>query len=514
MSDVRPSTPFLVILLVLIAALCIAYAWQAEVAGLVGDDAIYLLMADFFCPYDGAARAEAAFVMKFSGFPPLYPALLAIAGAGSRHILLAHWLTALCITAAAALYWCWLVREGVGRCSALLLSGMFLLLPGTMILAMDLWSEHLYLALTLIALLLAQYAAKTGRGWLGVAVLAALLPLTRSAGLTFIIAAWLFFIVHRAPNRGRLIAVSVTPLLAWALVSLSFKSYVSYNSIFGNFLSALSSSDVLPVIEFQMRNLWQGWHKSFDFEGRGYSAVAPARLLCSVPAGWWSRFRRARLDALYLPLYVALIILWPSLNQMTRFLYVVMPFLLYYGFAGFSMMIKKYTSAGVARVLQVLFLALIAVSSAPSTAQILARRMNPPAPDLAAYAATATWVEAADPLEGETALRILKHFAAVFRKAANYVAPDQCVLTAYPERFMLYARRLAFPPPTLEADQREFDRGMARCRYVEVFWLNTHPYYPPAYPLNRLNGRGKLLFVSKMSGEPNAPAVTGLLQLR
>ncbi|HTT07440.1 MAG TPA: hypothetical protein VMH34_01415 [Gammaproteobacteria bacterium] len=514
MSDVRPLTPFPVILSVSVAVLCIAYTWQGEAVGLVGDDAIYLLMADYFSPYDSAARAGAAFIMKFSGFPPLYPALLAVAGAGSRHILLAHWITALCIIFSAALYWYWLVKEGVGRHFALLMSGLFLSLPGTMILALDLWSEHLYLALTLLNLLLARHAGKTGRGWLGVAVTAGLVPLTRSAGLTFLVATWAFFIIHKAPDRWRLIAASVVPMFAWTLISLPFKSYVSYKGIFGNFFSVLTFSDLLPVMEFQMRNLWQGWHKSFDFQAHNYSVIAPALLLFAVPVGWWGRLKEARLDALYLPPYLVLIALWPSLNQMTRFLYVIMPFLLYYGFAGFGMMMKKYTTPGVVRMLRMLFLALIVFSCAPSTVQILSRRMNPPAAGLAAYAGTATWVESMGPLEGDMDLSILKHFATVFREEAKYVEPDQCVLTAYPERFMFYARRLAFPLPTLGVNQEEFDRGMSRCRYVQIFWLNTHPYYPPAYPLNRLKQQGKLVFVSKMSNDSNAPPVTGLLRLR
>ncbi len=513
--DVKPSNSFLVILLSLVSVLCISYTWQEEVVGLVGDDAIYLLLADYFSPYDSAARAGAAFIMNFNRFPPLYPLLLAVAGAGSKHILTAHLVTALCIITAAALYWWWLVEEGVDRYFALALSGLFLSLPGTMLLALDLWSEHFYLALTLLCLHLARRARKTGTGWFGVTVVASLVPLARSAGMTFAAALWIYFVIRKVPNRWRLMVISGVPMMIWTLISLQFEPYVSYTTTLADFLPRFASHDfLLPIVEFQIHSMWQGWHANFDFLEHTYSAVAPGLLLPFIVMGWWSRFRNAQWDALYLAPYLAMLILWPAQNHMARLLYVVMPFMLYYGLTGFGMMIMKYSPANSPPIPQTLFLVLLLLSSAPSSAQILVRRLNPPDPSLAAYAASAAWVKPLDAQAAYRTLRFLKHFVAVFRDTANYVEPDQCVFTIYAEQFMFYAHRLAFPPPNLDVSQEEFDTDMSRCRYVEIFWVVTHPIFPPTYPLSRLKQREEFLLISKMSSDPDARPVTGLLQLR
>lgn len=273
MSNAKPSISFLVFLLSLVAVLGISYTWQQEVAGQVGDDAIYLLLADYFSPYDSAARAGAAFIMNFKKFPPLYPALLAIAGAGSKHILMAHLVTTLCLIIAVALYWWWLVKEGVDRYFALLISGLFLSLPATMILALDLWSEHLYLALTLLSLHLAHHARTTGKGWPGMALIAGLVPITRWVGLTFTAATWAFLIIHKIPNRRRLIALSAVPLLLWTLIAVQFESFVPYATKF-KYLSSLSPDGLRSFLMWQIFSLWRGWHASFDFLMHTYSAPA------------------------------------------------------------------------------------------------------------------------------------------------------------------------------------------------------------------------------------------------
>jgi hypothetical protein len=94
-----------------IAAVYIALTYPDPITGFNSDSAHYLFMADTLSPYHQTAGAEhqriAVRIWQTSPFPPGYPLVLALFGAGTQHISRAHLVTTGCLLAALLCLFCW-----------------------------------------------------------------------------------------------------------------------------------------------------------------------------------------------------------------------------------------------------------------------------------------------------------------------------------------------------------------------------------------------------------------------
>ena len=90
--------------------------------GLPSSDSVrYLFMADYLSPYEAAAGGHepnlAEQVFSTAQFPPLYPLALALLGAGSHRIALAHLITTVFLLASLAAFFAWARQETGSRAS-------------------------------------------------------------------------------------------------------------------------------------------------------------------------------------------------------------------------------------------------------------------------------------------------------------------------------------------------------------------------------------------------------------
>ena len=81
------------------AWVCAAFVRQPTLATFADDSVSYLVMAQVFSPYQAASQVVAAAFASEAIYPPLFPAVLALAGA-AHDIAWAHVLTALVLAAA------------------------------------------------------------------------------------------------------------------------------------------------------------------------------------------------------------------------------------------------------------------------------------------------------------------------------------------------------------------------------------------------------------------------------
>ena len=172
--------------------------WNAKSAGFLSDDAVYLLMSDGFSPFRPSHVELTHYVLRQALFPPLYPLLLTMLGAGSDTLLWAHVITTTMLLLALVVYGVWIFFETRDRFAATALPSIFALLPGTLLLSLELLSEFPYLLLSLVALWLAACANDARRGYLLVAFFVGLAAVTRSAGLSLILAMAIWLIAARA----------------------------------------------------------------------------------------------------------------------------------------------------------------------------------------------------------------------------------------------------------------------------------------------------------------------------
>ncbi len=257
------------LIFVVLAAGLYAFAWNPESAGFLSDDAVYLLMADGFSPFRAADAGLTSYVMREALFPPLYPLLLAVLGAGSGTLLWAHLITTTTLVLALGIYGLWIYCQLRDWVPAIGLLAVFALAPGILLQDLELLSEFPYLAFALMALYLAEHARTTDRGYGWIALCVGLATLTRTAGLSLLLAFAVWLFGHRVRGRVKWLALAIIPSAAW----LCYKKWVlASKGAYTTFWSSLWEQSqgnpgyVLSYLENQSKGLWQALLNILDLQ--------------------------------------------------------------------------------------------------------------------------------------------------------------------------------------------------------------------------------------------------------
>lgn len=323
------------------AVACAQFVRQPTLATFADDSVSYLVMAQVFSPWQPAASAVRAALPMEALYPPLFPLVLALAGA-AHDIAWAHVLMALILAAslpAAYFLGCkWLGNHGsaVGAVAAIAL------LPALWINAKGILSEPLFCILLLAVLLALESERKRLRL---LALLMAGLLLTRAAALAPIVAyaAWAFTrggqdLRSRARNAIPAV-VAIAAYAAWMLVSPaetgdSYARILSDNA--ARFGAAADPWSVLGAsLERQMTAIGEGWLGSllvFWVEGRPVRTVLAGAVGVLALAGLALRVIAGKPDGWMIAAYLLTFLVWPFYDQMGRFLFPVIPVLLLYAF--------------------------------------------------------------------------------------------------------------------------------------------------------------------------------------
>jgi hypothetical protein len=221
-----------VTLFVALAAFLYALSWNSEYAGFPSDDAFYLLMADGFSPYRPADPGLTGYVMSQSVFPPFYPLLLAALGGGSADMLISHWITTTTLLLSLLVFGLWVHQETRNLWLAIWLACIFAVLPETLLLDLETFSEFPYLLLSLLAIWLA--ARDEERIW-NIAVVAlciGLASITRSAGISLAVAfgVWLFCQRMRGRALWLALALALAPSAIWLIYRSRGVSQAGYGA--------------------------------------------------------------------------------------------------------------------------------------------------------------------------------------------------------------------------------------------------------------------------------------------
>ena len=344
MRRVLPDLAFAV-LAVAFAIACARFVWQPTLATFADDSVSYLVMAQAFSPYQAASAAVVEAFPREAFYPPLFPLVLALAGA-AHDIAWAHAATALMLAAALPFVYLLGARWLGGRGAALAAVACIALLPSLWINAKGILSEPLLcLLLAATCWVLERNEGGPGAPWATAALMVAM-ALTRTAALPMIGAYALWSLARRGrPLAARLrgMAPALAALAAyglWVLLrpSMTEDDYARIllergQGLFDGrtgFLTALGMS-----IARQSHAIVEGWAGSlllFWVEGQ------PARLALASLVGILSlaglalRFVRGKADGWMLAAYLATLLAWPFYEQMERFLFPALPVLVLYAF--------------------------------------------------------------------------------------------------------------------------------------------------------------------------------------
>jgi hypothetical protein len=413
----------------------------SDFVALDSDGAVYLLMADYYSPYQPAS-VLADYVQRVSQFPPLFPLLVALAGGGSGHIAIAHLVQTLSLLAALALIarLAWKLSG-----SAMIATAAFLcvaLLPKTLLLHGGIWSEFTFMAFAYGGLLLApERDAPLARHWLG-ALLCACAAATRNAGVV-LSAAYALTLLLRAPRRAwpALLLLPV-PLVVQSLIYSGGGS--AYASLFTE-----RTNGAAALWQHLLANsaaMWDAWLSQFAVRPNLLTTLPTLAVLALAVAGAWQRARTLAMDAWYVAGYLALLLIWPFPEVMPRLLYPLTPLILIYAVLG-AQAIARGMLAMATPWPALAPLLLVAGVALPGTAMLVQRYAQAPA-SFAPWRASREWLQAPDLAAARTEVNFKRTLITLMRQSTALVPPERCIYTVQPGPAMYFTRRVSFPAPT------------------------------------------------------------------
>ncbi|MGD9600913.1 MAG: hypothetical protein AB7O21_07095 [Gammaproteobacteria bacterium] len=507
-----------VILGALTAALLFALACRRDAIGLLADGYIYLLMAEALRSPDVAVPSWRWLAGQYP-FPPLYPGVLAAVGAGPLALMPALAVNTGLLGTSAALTMCWYRRLGIPRAPAFAIAAIWTTLPVTLLTALDVQSEPLYLALSLGALLVLAAEPPPGAHgrWILAGVLCAAAGLTRTAGLSLLFAfsiAW----VARGRRAGLLpLACGWLPVLAWQAGRHLMSLDASYSD---NALGAAGTTATALVARAATMVDAMVYYapRSFDL-GAGWHVGIGVAVLAGLAAGTLlARLRRLEADAVYVAAYVVMILLWPYPHHARRFLFVLLPVLFGYALIGLAHGAQRFPRPSRQWILLALP-SLVLLFTWPSTTLMVAEIRRGGEGVAASVARSPARYHVASPHAALVQEEAFAPVRALLTRAATRLPADACVMSPIPEVTMFHLRREV---RDMARHRKDPAAALRDCPYVLMVAFRNFPDngLPPMFPYERLrdslrvidaaesevgNGRRTVRALLARHGEPVNP---------
>ncbi len=467
-------------------------------AGFTSDDAVYLLLADIYSPYKTASLPVYTLIREQSLFPPLFPLVLGVLGAGSESPALAAFISTGMLLLSIAIAGIWLWRESARPATALFITLLLCFLPGTLVLSQEIWSEFLFMILIYSALLPGTRHRLLARDWLAMAALIALATLTRTVGVALLPAFFVLLYRHRV-RAGMVYAfISTAPFLLWYVTAELLRDNAGYTATLGSALPAYSFPTLLELLQVKLFAMYQAllWLFASVDSGRIhylFSSLVLLPLLTLAVKVWFARTRCGKPDAVFITGYLFIILIWPygDVYYVSRFLFPVLPVLLLYASIGVQ---ELFHNRAVKSAVQALLIIALVVVTVPSIVQFTRRAYAGVAAELAPYRHDRTWLLSAD--ANQNILRNTRFIVDTLRGLRGKVDEQECIHAFQAPLVMLYTLRVTgmLPPP--EIPDAAFLGQTAMCRYYLALPVaDTARHYPEYYPMQRLRPSGHELTV-------------------
>ncbi len=480
--------------------------------GFLADDALYLLAADLFSPFQATSLPVYEHVHTHSQLPPLFPLTLAWLGAGSDTLNVARVAVAGFTVLAYGLMFAWLRARELPPWQALALTLCCAWSSATLLHVADVFSEGLYMCWVWCAML-AYLAVERRPRWsnaLLAGVLTGLAIGTRSVGIALLVP--LAVVCVRCGRRvnawvlgglaGMLVA---TFLLAPNAGLLAYGGNAA--TMYGEPGGALK---LLTVLRANAAAVWFEVGRDLFLWVQPYRwrALVLVGLLLLAVIGLVRDGLRLRVEAMYALTYGAVLVCWPYPEVMGRLLWPLVPFLLYFMYRGLTVWLGRHAVRTAA------FCALLLVLVFSASARIIAALATAPPPELASFRTTRYWL---DPNRRTRALKqiaTLQLLGTRVEELAAHVPNDACIYTVYASIVLYAAKRIAWMPPS---PQRLAAGPPWDCEYFYIVADavgGREPYYPAVLLKDRasvlltheLNGQAYALLMQTQSGTGADPA--------
>jgi 4-amino-4-deoxy-L-arabinose transferase-like glycosyltransferase len=469
-----------IILALVFGLLCARFVWQPTLATFADDSVSYLVMAQVLSPYATASQAVAAAFPREAFYPPLFPLVLALAGA-AHNIAWAHALTAFLLAAAIPLVYVLGTHWLDDRRAAAAVAFCVVLLPSLWINAKGILSEPLF-CLLLLATLCALEAGTRGKGgtWKLTALMAAM-ALTRTAALPVVAAYALWALTRRGtPLAARARAVvpalaAVAVYAAWVLLrpATTTDNYARIVTEHASaFFGAQSPLGAIGASLLRQANaVAEGWVGSllvYWVEGRPLRLVLAGAVGCLAFAGMVQRLLAGKADSWMLAAYLATLLIWPFYDQMGRFLFPVLPVLVLYAFQASATALRSLgRPPGLAHgLLAVLMISL----TAPALAFIYQRARAEPR-----FAEIVDWYRTPDLTAARRRVQVHLDLFADMAAIKALTRPEDRVMWVAPSYIALLADRRGIAAPDERLSPEAYRKAVRGSGADYVFLSVYHP---------------------------------------
>ena len=501
-----------ILLLVPLGIIYLYLVYPNDTYGWITDSAWYLLMADYYSN-SGEINIFLTYIGENNRFPPLYPWILGLFGAGSDNIHAAHMVTAVLMGGVFILYFCWLRNQNQTLLFSLFLTTIFAALPITLFHAMYVMSEALFILL-IFTVFIAIDKSKDSVQYLYVAAITiGLSMMTRGIGIVLLPAFIFYLFRHKCNNITVLIIISMAPIIGWTIHQSFTANRTNY---FLGYLTYIENESIDVVISELLNNVRLiGTYlvKCFDYSLSVHSKYIVTFVSILSVFGLAGRLRANKFDAYYYIFYLAIVIVWPASSQIQRFLFVILPLFLFYGLHGVSYITDRINKIKSVRLLPYVYCLVILLVMAPTTA-ITIKRLNvkPADEDIIAYTRTPSWLLETFQHNAELNSKITLYYIAAAEEIAKYVPEDQCVYSVWSELVMLYSKRISIKPPLDSVSDEAFEKMTNECQYHFMIGTGTNPIlYSPFYPLERIKSKMTPLFMTNYEDKDGNRSVITIL---
>ena len=462
-----------------------------------GDAAAYWLTAQGWSPWFDATPLQREFAAA-STYPPLYPLVLAWSGA-SQTLTAAHLATvALLLGGMAALVW-FCRRAGLDGLATAGIAVTYACCATVRYEGLDLHSEPLYLLLSMTALgtgiALAHRPCARLALLLGALVAGALL--TRSAGLTLLIA----LVATGIRRREGVWFLALLPgVLALAVNTWLQGSAQRYS---GEFMAQWAMSGLAGTVLQQLTSLSVGWTVAIAGQGAPVFALwvlgffGLVVLAASGFRAWQGHF-----DGFYCLCYLALVLAWPYPAETVRLL---MPAL---GLALAEVCLAARSIWDCRKTLPLRQLwVLVLLFGLVDTVRFGTRFAVPLPETLAPYRHTLFWHQP-DPAQALGAIGFMQGAVALLEKLPTLVPTGECVFAIKPSIVAALGDRPSRAPPPAARPDGEFRDELAAggCRYLLLLRIFSPSYPEPFYPAARMKDSLEAVASANHATQPDQPA--------
>lgn len=464
-----------------------------RVVGFLTDDAIYLLMAEIYSPWHMASDNLLEFIRSINHFPPLYPVLMGIAGVDSGNPELASRISISMLLIGFAAIGCWIFSETRNLFVSVCIPVITALLPGTLIFSQGLWSEFLFILLLYASLSILAANRLTGQHLLAATLLIALLSLTRTTGISLVLAYCLVLIIQRPKYYISNSLICISPFLYWFFLANWSNTGSVYLSPIGRLLNNSSLQSISTVISDKISSFFYSFYwliTGADNPDRPpFLAVVIILLiiLLIIPV-IFSRLKNLKIDAFFIIIYLIIIFIWPAsdIYYVTRFLFPVIPLFLFYLLKAAELVFRRGRAANYAFGS---LLACIIILALPNSLSYSMMAFTSIDEGLSPYRRHRTWLTSESYEAAVRNARFTRDLLMSLQQLRNMVPETECIYSMHTALVMLHSHRISGALPVPGVSDDDFRKGLYGCNYIVAMQLtdqnNTYPEY---YPMMRLSG--------------------------